>query len=212
MLAPDTGQAPGHYDAVILAGGLAQRLGGLDKPGMLVGGQTLVATAVGAVQTADTVIVVGPRRPELVALRPVASLRFVSEDPPGLGPVPALARGLAEARAPWVAVLAADLPFLRTQQVHALLVAAQAAVASASPSSGAVLVDADGSPQWLVGCWRTRALTAAVATHRGSSLHGLFAPLRPAMLTIELAKGSPPPWLDCDTPTDLELAQAWPEG
>lgn len=212
MVAFSAVDPPGGYDAVILAGGLARRLGGMDKPGLIVGGRTLAATAVGATESAGTVIVVGSHRPELAALRPADGLRFVSEDPPGGGPVAALRRGIAEVGAPWVAVLAADLPFLRAKQVCALLAAAQSAVSSASPSVGAILVDDDGRPQWLAGCWRTRALVTALGVHRGSSLHGLLAPLRPTRLTVEIAAGTPPPWLDCDTPADLRRARQWGDG
>ncbi|MGE5291685.1 MAG: molybdenum cofactor guanylyltransferase [Micromonosporaceae bacterium] len=193
---------------MVLAGGYARRLGGADKPGVTVGGRTLAASVLSAAAEASSVIVVGPERPELCELRP-AGLRFVREEPPGGGPVAALRRGLAEVRESWVAVLAADLPFLRAQTLRALLVSGRDAASSASPSSGAILVDADGRPQWLAGCWRTRALLAALATHRGSSLGGLLAPLRPVEFTVNLAAGEPPPWLDCDTPADIQRAQEW---
>ena len=59
--------ADGRFDAVILAGGQAQRLAGSDKPGVLVGGRTLAAAVVAAAANAAAVIVVGPRRPGLRA-------------------------------------------------------------------------------------------------------------------------------------------------
>jgi molybdopterin-guanine dinucleotide biosynthesis protein A len=164
---------------------------------------------VAAAAEAAQVIVVGPERPELRPLRPSGGLRFVREDPPGTGPVDALRRGIAEVSMPWVAVLAADLPFLRAQELSALLMAAQGALASASPSSGAVLVDDDRRPQWLAGCWRTSALLAALGSHGGRSLGGLLAPLRPAEVVVDVEAGEPPPWLDCDTPADLLRAQEW---
>jgi len=74
------------YDAVILAGGRARRLGGLDKPGLDVGARTLVENVVAAVPGARRVVVVGPER----GLRKVIGVR---EDPPGSGPVPALRAG-----------------------------------------------------------------------------------------------------------------------
>jgi molybdopterin-guanine dinucleotide biosynthesis protein A len=193
----------------VLAGGQARRLGGADKPGVTVGGRTLAEHVVDAAAQASSVVVVGPERPELRLLRASGGLRFVREDPPGAGPVAALRRGIAEVREPWVAVLAADLPFLRAQTLYELLTAGRNAVSSASPSSGAILADAEGRPQWLAGCWRTTALLAALATHRGDSLRGLFAPLRPAQLTVKVPAGEPPPWLDCDTADDIRAAQEW---
>ena len=176
------------YDAVVLAGGGARRLDGADKPGIVVGGRSLVAWVGAAVADADRLILVGPHRPEL------PSAIVVREDPPGSGPVPALRAGLSGVRAPWVAVLAADLPFLRAADVDALR-------RRADP--GAVLVDSDGRPQWLAGVWRTADLRATLAAYRGSSLRGLMDPLDPVRVR---AAGERPAWYDCDTRSDVEAA------
>ncbi|MEU7857291.1 DUF6457 domain-containing protein [Nonomuraea sp. NPDC049141] len=53
----------GEYDAIILAGGQARRLGGLDKPGLSVGARAMIESVVLAASGARTVIVVGPERP-----------------------------------------------------------------------------------------------------------------------------------------------------
>ena len=190
------------FSAVILAGGRATRLGGADKPGLEIAGQTLLATVVTACQGAgaDRIVVVGPEHRRL----PVC---FVREEPAGAGPVAALRRGLAELAGPdagdQVAVLAADLPFLRAGQLRRLR-------AAADSHGGAVLADDEGYPQWLTGCWPRRRLTDAAGRYGGSSLRGLMTPLAPAYLRIEPAAGEPPPWLDCDTPADLARARDWP--
>jgi molybdopterin-guanine dinucleotide biosynthesis protein A len=193
-----------ELSAVILAGGRAARLGGIDKPGLEVRGRTLLATAVAAASGAGAgrIIVVGPERPDL-------AVRFVREDPPGSGPFAALRCGLAQLGdrpGPFgrVAVLAADLPFLRAAHVRALLAATEG-------DRGAVLVDDEGYPQWLAGCWPERTLSAAAAGYAGSSLRGLMAPLNPAQVVIEPVPGEPPPWLDCDTEADLARARHWPQ-
>ena len=103
-----------------------------------------------------------------------------------------------------MAVLAADLPFLRAAHVRALL-------AATGGDRGAVLVDDEGYPQWLAGCWPERTLSAAAAGYTGSSLRGLMAPLSPAQVVIEPVPGEPPPWLDCDTEADLARARDWPQ-
>ncbi len=198
---------------IILAGGRATRLGGADKPGLLVGGRTLLAAVVAAGTEAGArrVVVVGPDRPDIADDAGAAAVRFVREEPPGSGPVPALRRGLAEldgpgghgaAAEPWVAVLAADLPFLRAAHLRTLLPAAAAA-----DRDGAVLADDGGRLQWLAGCWRTGALRRAAAGYQGSSLHGLMAPLRPVSVSLPPGPGEPPPWLDCDTEQDLRRAR-----
>jgi molybdopterin-guanine dinucleotide biosynthesis protein A len=115
--------------------------------------------------------------------------------------VPALRRGLAEVTEPLVAVLAADLPFFRETDLASLLRVAAGAAA------GAVLVDDTEREQWLAGCWRTGVLRPALDGYNGRSLRGLFGPLEPVLVHAERAPGEPPPWLDCDTPADLERAR-----
>jgi molybdopterin-guanine dinucleotide biosynthesis protein A len=85
MAAPDLPE----YAAIILSGGVARRLGGLDKPAQPVRGRPLLAWAAAAVPDATPLIVVGPPHAAL----PTAL--FVREEPPGAGPVPALRTGLA---------------------------------------------------------------------------------------------------------------------
>jgi molybdopterin-guanine dinucleotide biosynthesis protein A len=174
------------FDAVILAGGAARRFGG-DKPGALVRGRTLIAGVAEAVAGARRLVVVGPARPEL----PHALV--VREEPPGSGPVPALRAGLVPVEAEWLALLAADLPNLLPEHVSALLT-------EASGRSGAIFADHDGRPQWLAGVWRTAVLRKALETYRGASLFGLLGPLEPALVTGSEGE----PWLDCDTPADLD--------
>jgi molybdopterin-guanine dinucleotide biosynthesis protein A len=187
---------PGSFGVIILAGGRGSRLGGQDKPGLVVGDDTLIASVAraGTGAGAAQIVVAGPERPGL------AGVSFVCEEPPGAGPVAALRRGLAEASAPWVAVLAADLPFLRASHLKALRAAAEG-------GPGAILVDDTGRPQWLAGCWQTEILRRAVAGYHQDSLRGLLGPLAPVLVRLTLPPGEPPPWLDCDTPEDLRRAR-----
>lgn len=176
------------FDAVILAGGAARRMGGTDKPGLDVGGRTLLERVAAAVDAADSVIVVGPERPSPAA-------RYVREDPPGAGPLAALRTGVALVRAPWFALLAADMPFLDADAVGALRSAAR-------EGSGAVLVDAEDRLQWMAGVWSAATVRAALAHYRGRSLHGLLAPLNPAGVPRPEAAA------DCDTPQELAWARS----
>jgi molybdopterin-guanine dinucleotide biosynthesis protein A len=205
---------PPQFDAIILAGGRGARLGGADKPGLVVGSSTMAATAARAAVTAGAgqIILVGPDRPDVTAVTGAGAGRagglvVTREDPPGAGPVPALRAGLAEAGARWVAVLAADLPFLRGDQLRRLL-----AAACGSSSAGAVIADESGAAQWLAGCWRTDRLRAALAAYQGSSLRGLLGPLRPVLVQDAGPRDGPSPWLDCDTPSELAAARAWLAG
>ncbi|MFW5417485.1 molybdenum cofactor guanylyltransferase [Nocardiopsis sp. CNT-189] len=176
-------------DSVILAGGRADRMGGRDKPGLEAGGATLLERVAAAAP--GRVVVVGPERERPRAL-------YVREDPPGAGPVPALRAGLAEVGAPWTALLAGDLPFLRPERIDALRAAAEG-------RSGAVLLDGGGREQWLLGVWRTDALRTALGGYSGGSLRGLLGPLRP--VPVPPAGEQDLTAFDCDTPEQLARAR-----
>jgi molybdopterin-guanine dinucleotide biosynthesis protein A len=200
-----------EFDTVILAGGQAARMGGADKPALIVGNDPMVVSVARAATAAGTrqLIIVGPRREGAVldALTAVAVsaptvLRLVREEPPGAGPVAALRRGLAEVTAPWLALLAADLPFLRGGQLTELFGRARA-----TDRAGALLADADCRPQWLAGGWQAGVLQAALRGYSGSSLHGLLAPLDPVLVQATDGATGLVPWLDCDTPADLTAAR-----
>ncbi|MCZ2812205.1 NTP transferase domain-containing protein [Modestobacter sp. VKM Ac-2979] len=187
-----------RFAAVVLAGGRAARLGGQPKPQLDVGGRTMLATVVDAARDADPVVVVGPPQPvpEGVVL--------VREVPPGGGPVPALAAGLAAVGdAEVVAVLAADLPFL----THDLVTALRRRLVD----DGVLVVDDTGRDQLLLGVWRTAALRDAVRDPRPHT------PLRTVLSALSVSRhrpaalpGRPAPWTDCDTPADLDRARSAP--
>jgi molybdopterin-guanine dinucleotide biosynthesis protein A len=210
---PGPGPARPEFEVVILAGGRAARLGGADKPGLVVGTATMVAAVTGAAAAAGArrVILVGPARDGLgsVAAGLPGGLIVVREDPPGGGPVPALRAGLARVRSPWVAALAADLPFLRGGHIRELLAAGVDAGGGAA--GGAVLADDTDRAQWLAGCWAAGRLRSALAGYAGHSLGGLLGPLNPVLVSCPAAPGAPPPWLDCDTPAELAAARTYLE-
>ncbi|MFI7636367.1 NTP transferase domain-containing protein [Nonomuraea sp. NPDC049400] len=192
MAASAPGPVP--FDAVILAGGEARRLGGADKPGLTVGGRSLVEHVVAAVSGAGKTVVVGPERP-------IPGVLFAREDPPRSGPVPALAAGLEEVTAPWVVLLAGDLPFMTAAHVTALLDAV-ARTPDVEAPRGVVMVDDGGREQWLAGAWPAAPLKAALAAYPGRSLKGLLGPLAAVRLALPGR-----PWFDCDTMDDLEEAR-----
>lgn len=179
------------FDAVILAGGAARRLGGADKPALEVGGRPLLDRVLSAVGDADRVVVVGPRR---TTERPVTWTR---EDPIGGGPVAALAAGMGEVRAERVVVLAGDLPFLRPDHIARLLRLVDA--------DGALAIDDTGRDQLLLGAWRTAALRAALPQVTAGARLGVVVEGLDAVRV--LFEGTPAPWFDCDTDEDLITAR-----
>ncbi|WP_333745111.1 NTP transferase domain-containing protein [Streptomyces ardesiacus] len=200
--APGSGRA--GYDAVVLAGGAARRLGGADKPGLRVGGRALLDRVLAACAGARTTVVVAEPRP---TARPVTWAR---EDPPGGGPLAALAAGLRHTSAEHVVVVSADLPFLAGPAVERLLSALAAGDADA-----ALLTDADGRDQPLVAAYRASALRrelAALARDRaegaeGAPLTGL--PLRRLTGALRLTRlPDAVASFDCDTWDDIATARA----
>ncbi len=185
--------SPSAYDAVVLAGGRARRMQGVDKTVLPVGGRALLDRVVGSVGGAGRVIVVGEPRPVPV------DVVWAREEPPGGGPAAGLAAGLVHVTAPVVVVLAADLPFVTAAVVGRLV---QAVGATGAP--GAVLVDDTGHEQWLCSAWATAALRVAPLAAGAPARRALGAL---PFVAVPDRTGGPPPWLDCDTPADLQRAR-----
>ncbi|WP_033285364.1 NTP transferase domain-containing protein [Streptomyces sp. NRRL F-525] len=186
------------YDAVVLAGGAARRLGGADKPGLRVGGRALLDRVLAACADAGTTVVVADPRP---TARPV---RWAREEPPGAGPVAALDAGLRHTTADVVVALSADLPFLEVATVRRLLT-----VLRSSGAEGALLTDADGRDQPLVAAYRASALRRELTalTSEQGALTGL--PLRRLTAALDLTRvPDPVASFDCDTWDDLATARA----
>lgn len=175
------------YDAVILAGGAARRLGGVDKATLDFGGRTSLDRVIAAVSDAEHVVVVGPARPTYTAVT------WCREQPAGSGPVAALRTGLAVSGADRVVVLAADLPLVEADTVRRLLLAADR-------HDGAVLVDAEGHEQFLCAAYSGRRLAEALAPLPGG------ASMRRAVSGLDLARvpDTAVAGLDCDTWEQVE--------
>ncbi|WP_326741911.1 NTP transferase domain-containing protein [Streptomyces sp. NBC_01768] len=187
------------YDAIVLAGGAAKRLGGADKPGIRVGGRALLDRVLAACADASTTVVVGGRRS---TVRPVV---WTHEEPRGGGPLAALDAGIRRTTAERVLVLSADLPFLGAETVATLL-----AAAGQGQRDGALCTDQEGRDQPLVAVYRADPLRrelALLATEHGG-LSGL--PLRLLTPELDLARVAADPLasFDCDTWEDIASARA----
>lgn len=147
--------------------------------------------ALHACEGAQRRIVVGPPRSGVVAI-------WCQEEPPGGGPVAALAAGLEAVRAPLVALLACDLPYTTSGTVRELVAAAR--------DDGAILVDDAGRDQPLVGAYRVsclvRALSALGPPYTGVAMRSLIARLD--LVRLPDRSGAS---LDCDTWEDVEVAR-----
>ncbi|MFH9005613.1 NTP transferase domain-containing protein [Streptomyces afghaniensis] len=195
---PARGPDPAAYDAVVLAGGAARRLGGADKPGVRVGGRALLDRVLAACAGARATVVVAAPRP---TARPVT---WAQEDPPGGGPLAALDAGLRHTTAEHVGVLSADLPFLEERTVDRLLSTLRAGAAD-----GVLLTDPEGRDQPLVAAYDASRLREVLTllTDRHDGLAGL--PLRRLIAELDLTRISDPvASFDCDTWDDIATARA----
>lgn len=175
---------------IIVAGGAARRMSGVDKPALVVGGKPLLARAIEALGDVSPIVVVGPGRAGF------GDVVWTREAEPGGGPVAALAAGLDVLGADvdgLVVVLAADLAGVRRSTVDKI-------VAAVGRADGAVLVDGTGHRQWLIGAWRAGALRRALPERvAGASLRRTLGGLEIVDVPAEQGESA-----DIDTPEDLD--------
>lgn len=153
------------YDALVLSGGRARRLGGVSKPELELAGVPLIVTALAAASGAVRTIVVGPPTSHHPA--PLT----VREDPAGGGPVAAIAAGVGALGdgEEWMLVLACDSP-------HAANAVPSLAAAASASNRGAVIGVDRGRRQPLLAMYRRSALEEALAAGalEGSSMQSLL--------------------------------------
>ena len=167
------------YDAVVLAGGAARRLGGADKPGVRVGGRALLDRVLPPAPTPAPTVVVAEPRP---TARPV---RWAREDPPGRRPARRAGRRTAAHHR--ARTSSSSPPTCRSwprTTVRRLLDRPRTARA---PPRASLLTDPDGRDQPLVAAYRAERRCAAssrgsppnTAASPGCPLRRLTAALRP---------------------------------
>jgi molybdopterin-guanine dinucleotide biosynthesis protein A len=196
-----------EYDAVIPAGGRGSRLGGVDKPALVVDGVSLADRALASVAGARRVVLVGHRAG--LGLRADSRVRVAHESPRWSGPVASLAAGLdaIESSAPFTVVLAADLP-AATPAVQRLLALAGRTAGSAAAAGGVglVAVAGGGIRQPLLAVYRSDELRAAVSAVNGTGTRsdGRGASMRAVLERMPLLEvAMPDAWCrDIDTPAD----------
>ncbi len=195
-MGPDSHGAPGAPAAVaglLLTGGASRRMG-FDKASLLVDGSPLAVRLAGVLCTvASPVLEVGPGR---------SALEPVSEEPPGGGPLAAVAAGAAALRSRGVVapviVLACDMP---------LLTARALAVLAAWPGDGSVVPVVGGTTQPLAARWSAADLeTAARLVAAGErSMKALLALAEPQLADEGAwpAGTAASAFADVDVPADL---------
>ncbi|MBW3614114.1 MAG: NTP transferase domain-containing protein [Actinobacteria bacterium] len=178
---------------LLLTGGASRRMGH-DKASLIIDGTSLAnRTAALLCEVVEPVLEVGPGHSRLPA---------VSEDPPGGGPLVALAAGAAALSARGhggaAVAVATDLPRLATSLLRRL---------ASHPSAASVVPLVDGRPQWLAARWSPSALVLAQRLVASGER-------RMAALSDEVEWLDEPQWaaqlVDVDTPAALDaLGVSW---
>jgi len=170
-------------------------MGGRDKAALRVGGVALLDRVLAAARpVCERLVVVGPTRPT-----EVPGVEFVTEDPPGAGPVPAILAGLnASPGCDTVLVLATDLPLLLPDHLRLLL-----AELDRRPDLEAVAaLDPQGANP-LLAAYRSAAL-ASRAARLGLGPRAAASRLLPhAVWTVDLGRAT----LNVNRPEDLAAAE-----
>lgn len=177
--------------AVVLCGGAARRFGS-DKTRALLGDRSLLHRVVGGLPPSWPVVCVGPGQPTPRAVQ------WVREDPPGGGPVAALAAALPCVATSLVVVLGGDMPYAAGPAP------ALATRLGANPVVDAVVArDGEGRTQPLLAAYRVESLSHVLPEPpAGTPLMRVLDALR-----VENVDADWPLTLDVDTPQDLEAAR-----
>lgn len=203
---PSSGPPSIAFGAIIVAGGRASRLGGIDKSALVFEGRSLLVRCLAAVAAAERVSVVGGG--DDLELPPHAVR--TRESPKWGGPAAAIAAGvsaLQRGTSPLTAVVAGDLP--RVELALPLLLEAAGELGRAD--DGVIAVDGAGRRQPLLAVYRTDALRSAV--RRVGKTENL--PVRVLLDHLVLRElRVPTEWsADVDTPEDAaRLGIVLPDG
>lgn len=165
----------------VLAGGASRRMGS-DKAALLIGGEPLLQRAVGRLRLAlAEVIVVGS--PALAPLVP--ETRIVADEWPGRGPLGALATALRATDAPWVLLVACDMPFTEPALIREI-----ARRALTTPAADVVALRGPRGAEPLHAAYSRACLPLALEQLAGddASLRGLLAAARLAEVSPDDAR------------------------
>ncbi len=183
------------WSVIIVAGGGGQRLGGVDKAGLVLDGRSSLDWILDSLPPAAPVIVSGPERPtsRAVVFRP--------ESPPGGGPVAGIGAALQAVSTPRVVIMGADMPWSGS-----LFPGLLARFGSAG-ADAVITVDSDGRQQPLLSAWDApalRRLLAELGDPRDRPMRELVE--RTKCSTWDLDPRQSTFLADIDTPADLEAA------
>jgi molybdopterin-guanine dinucleotide biosynthesis protein A len=188
----------GELSVILLAGGSSRRMGS-DKANIEFGAGTLLTFQLEQIPSTFSVVVVG----ETIDTKPTINwpeITWTRENPPGAGPVAALASGLQIVNTPAIALIAVDAPFALPRLLRCKL----------DPNSHALIPrDHGGKVQYLAGLYLSDSLRHALeqlGTPTNKSMRELTAHL-PSIDYLESGTEDADDFIDIDTPQDLVTAR-----
>ena len=188
----------GELSVILLAGGSSRRMGS-NKANIEFGDGTLLTFQLKQIPSTYSVVVVG----ETIDIRPEKTgptITCTRENPPGAGPVAALAAGLELVNTPAIALIAVDAPFALPRLLQCTL----------DPNSHALIPrEHGGKIQYLAGLYRSESLRLALkqlGSPANKSMRELTAHL-PSIDYLELGTEDASDFMDIDTPQDLVTAR-----
>jgi molybdopterin-guanine dinucleotide biosynthesis protein A len=192
-----------ELSVILLAGGSSRRMGS-DKANIEFGSGTLLTFQLEQIPSTFSVVVVGETidtRSEVTGpMITGPTITCTRENPPGAGPVAALAAGLEQVNTPAIALLAVDAPFALPRLLRCKL----------DPNSHALIPrEHGGKVQYLGGLYRSESLRRALEqldSPADKSMRELTAHL-PSIDYLELGPEDGQDFMDIDTPQDLVTAR-----
>ncbi len=173
--------------AMILSGGRSRRFGGVHKPGVRLGGQTVISRILGTVRQAvpEAEVWVAGTTDGLTDAE-ADSVGSVREEPEFSGPlagIEAASRAMGDSEV--TVILAGDMPLVRPDHLRALIVASRE---SGLPAAG---VDDRGKLQYLCAAWPTALLRrrlADIGQTQDRAVKLLFSGLEVAPVDVDPAE------------------------
>lgn len=195
--------------AAMLAGGRARRMQGRDKSALDIGGRSILSREITVLQalTPDVLIVSGDASAAArFAGRDLDGVRIVPDRVPGAGPLGGLYTALLETTAPYLVLVACDMPFLTLAFLQHLARRAEEAQAEV-----AVPCTADAYHPLCAAYARTLLPRVAARVARQQlDMAGLIreAPRRVEIGPDELARFDPEALMLCNVNTPHDYRQA----
>ncbi len=191
---PDLADLPA-ITAIILCGGRATRLGGIEKPLIDLGGTLLLAHVIARLEPMVDNLVLSVGQPS--ERYEQFGYPVVADEHPGQGPLAGIVSALAAVHTPWILTTPADTPFLPPHLV--------AALAPACARRGAVVASAGGHRQNLSMLLDRQQAAALAGFYRsgGRAVHRWL--VANGIDEVEFPKDC---FFNINTPDDLARARA----